>query len=144
MPRRSFHLALLAGVILANAPLAAEEAPQVARGTDGLTRVAFTAVNAGSQSIACAAATAHWYSVDFGSAPPGGRISATLWAAPANGEVFVLNDEQDRMPVLSLWCGLAGHSWATRSAVTLARAAGTAPKEISLSCRESGGMLVCR
>ena len=138
-------IALLAGLALGNCQLAAaEETIVVARGTDRLTRLPFTAENAGAQSMACMAATAHWYSVDLGTAAPGASIRATLWASVASGEIFVLNGKQDRMPVINLWCGLAGRSWATRSAVPLARAAGVTPKDIALSCRDTTGTLACR
>ncbi|MDQ0467788.1 hypothetical protein [Labrys wisconsinensis] len=144
MPRRSAALALLAGLLFAPAPLAAEEALVVVRGTDGLTPVPFTAVNAGGRPIACTAATAHWYSVELGTAAPGASIRTTLWASKANGEVFVLNARQDRMPLIDLWCGLAGRSWATRSPVPLARAAGAVPGDIALTCRDGDDTLVCR
>jgi hypothetical protein len=145
MPLLCRAAALIACLVLGGCPLAmAEEAIIAARGTAGLTPIPFTAENAGSQAIACAAATAHWYSVDLGTAVPGASVRTTLWASVGNGEVFVLNGKLDRMPIINLWCGLAGRSWATRSAVPLARAAGIMPKDILLSCHDAAGTLACR
>ncbi len=136
-------IALLAAALCAaHAP--AEEAQPIARGAEGATAIPFSAMNGGPGRIACSAAIAHWYSLDLGEAEPGEAVRATLWFDPATGEVSVLNELQVRMPVQALWCGLAGHSWATRSAVSLARRAGAAPGAIELTCAPEGDRLVCR
>jgi hypothetical protein len=122
----------------------AEEARPIARGTEGAVAIPFSATNAGRMRIACSAAIAHWYSLDLGQAGPGEAVRATLWLDPATGEISVLNELRDRMPVQALWCGLAGSSWATRSSVPLARRAGEPPAPIDLSCVSEGDRLICR
>ena len=121
-----------------------EEPIAVIRGTDGLERVPFHATNISPETISCGIATAHWYSVDLGTAEPNGDVRRDLWTSPKTGELFVLNDKSDRMPVLTLWCGFAGHAWVTRSAVTLERRAGVAIGAIDLRCRADDGKLSCR
>jgi hypothetical protein len=141
--RRLFLIALLLAA-LAVPPAPAEEAQPVVRGTEGTAAIPFTARNDGPARIACSAAIAHWYSFDLGEAGPGETVRATLWLDPATGEVSLLNELQDRMPVQALWCGLAGRSWATRSSVPLARRAGEAPGRIELTCASERDRLVCR
>jgi hypothetical protein len=51
---------------------------------------------------------------------------------------------QDRMAIEALWCGIAGRAWATRSAVTLPRKAGTTPAPIRIGCASDGERLRCR
>jgi hypothetical protein len=135
-------IALLAALSAAHAP--AEEAQPIVRGTEGATAIPFSATNEGPGRIACSAAIAHWYSLDLGEAGPGETVRATLWSDPATGEVSLLNELRDRMPVQALWCGLAGRSWETRSAVSLARRAGNAPEPIELTCAPRGDRLVCQ
>jgi hypothetical protein len=137
-------LPLLAiGVALAVAA-AAEEAEPVARGADGLVAVPFAARNSSSSRIVCSAALAHWYSVEFGAAARDDTVRATLWFDPRSGTTFVLNAGEDRMPIQALWCGFAGHAWATRAAVDLPQRAGAAPPPLRLTCTPDGGGLACR
>jgi hypothetical protein len=136
-------LALLAAAL--GAPwVSAEEAQPIVRGTEGATAIPFSAMNAGPGRIACTAAIAHWYSLDLGVAGPGETVRATLWSDPATGEVSLLNELRDRMPVQALWCGLAGRSWATRSPVPLARRTGEPPDPIELTCAPESDRLICR
>lgn len=137
---RSGVLPLVALVLAVQSALAAGHGP------DGLVERTFRAANRGEGRIACGAAIAHWYSVDLGQAGPGGTVGTQLWFDPAGGTVYLLNDKQDRLPVETLWCGVAGRSWATRSLVDLPRhagPAGTAP-EIAVECAPAGDRLVCR
>ncbi len=135
-------IALLAALSAAHAP--AEEAQPVVRGTEGAIAIPFSATNGGPGRIACSAAIAHWYSLDLGEAGPNEAVRATLWFDPRSGEVSILNELQARMPVQALWCGLAGRSWTTRSAVPLARRAGEPPEPIELTCAPIGDRLVCQ
>jgi hypothetical protein len=114
------------------------------RGTVGAIAVPFVATNRGSEPIACSAALAHWYSLSLGGAAPGESIEATLWLDPQTGEIALLNERQDRMAVESLWCGIAGRAWATRSAVPLPREAGGRPAPIRIACVAEGARLRCR
>ena len=124
---------------------AADEAPEpVVRGTEGLVAVPFTAENFGSGALVCSAALAHWYSLDLGRAAPGGRIEGTLWYDRQDGNLFLLNAVQDRMPVQALWCGSAGQAWTTGASVPLERRIGAVPKPIHLACRAEAEELVCR
>ena len=113
-------------------------------GTNGLNPIPFSALNSESEPIDCQIATAHFYSVDLGTAAPGGEVKADLWASAATGAVYVLNDMRVRIPVQSLWCGFAGRSWATRSLIELPRRAGQAPARIALVCRGDAERLRCR
>lgn len=131
--------------------LAAMALPAAAadRGSAGLAERPFVADNRGDGTIACGAAIAHWYSVDLGTAGPGNAVRASLWADAAAGTVFLLNDRQDRLPVETLWCGIAGHSWATRTVIDLPRhvgpvTAGAAASGITIACVPEAGRLVCR
>lgn len=115
-----------------------EEVMVVERGVEGLEAVPFRVRNETGRPLLCAAAIAHWYSADVGTVAPGGTLEAHLWSKPASGEVFVLNPQQDRMPVLSLWCGYEGADVSTRSLIPLQRRAGTPEPAITLACRAGG------
>jgi hypothetical protein len=123
---------------------AAEKAEPVARGTAALLALPFAAKNGSAGCIVCSAELAHWYSVEFGTAASSESVQATLWYDPRSGATFVLNALEDRMPIQALWCGLAGHAWATRAAIELPQRAGTAPTPLRLICTQAGGGLVCR
>lgn len=140
--RRSLAAAavLLAGLL----PAIAADAAETGRGAAGLAVVPFSVDNAGPVPIVCAAAVAHWFSLELGRAPAGGTVTAVLWADPAGGAVFVLNDVGDRLPIERLWCGIAGRGWQTRAQVALARRAGEAPPPIGLVCTPAGERLACR
>ena len=70
-------------------------------------------------------------------------VTARLWFDPAGGTVYLLNDKQDRLPVETLWCGMAGRSWATRSVIDLPRHAGPVADAIAVDCAPVGDRLVC-
>ncbi|MCW6511607.1 hypothetical protein [Lichenifustis flavocetrariae] len=113
-------------------------------GTNGLSPIPFNARNSGTEPIDCQIAAAHFYSVDLGTAAPGGEVKAELWASVATGEVYVLNRTRVRIPVQSLWCGFAGRAWETRDPVELARKAGHTPGPITLMCQGETDRLRCR
>lgn len=130
----------LSGLLLSPLPrAAAEEALVVERGVEGLVAVPFQVRNASDRPLTCAAAIAHWYSADIGTVPPGQRLDARLWSKPATGEVFLLNPQQDRMPIQSLWCGYAGADVSTRSVIGLQRRAGAGEPAINLTCHAGKG-----
>jgi hypothetical protein len=118
-------------------------AEQAATGSAGLSALMVDVRNTGSAPIACAAAVAHWFSLDLGTADAGGTVTIGLWRDPANGAVFALNPSQDRLPVERLWCGLAGRSWATRAEIALPRQPGPAD-DIAVACTVVGDRLACR
>ena len=116
----------------------------IARGTEGVAAIPFAATNEGPERIACSVSIAHWYSLDLGEAGQGEAVKATLWFDLESGEISILNEVEDRMPVTALWCGLAGRSWVTRSPVPLSRRAGDTPGPIELACAREGERLLCR
>ncbi len=128
MPLVSVSMALVAAA-------SAEEAMVVVRGTEGLTAVPFRVENRTEGPMTCGAAIAHWYSMPLGDAAPGEAVETRLWSDPATGAVFLLNPSEDRMPVLSLWCGKTGADVTTGSRILLVRRAGTAEAAIALACR---------
>jgi hypothetical protein len=139
---RVSRAALLLSALLAT-PAAAAESGVTARGTAGLAPLRFAARNDGGEAMSCAVATAHWYSVDLGTAAPGATLRQTFWATPATGEIVILNAHGDRMPVQALWCGLAGRAWDTRAAIELERRAGRRPAPVHVACRAASGPLRC-
>lgn len=144
MPGKS----IMAVLIIAIGPVvaaAAEEAPAVVRGTDGLAPVSFEARNETAGPIACGAAIAHWYSLELGRADPGRSVRTTLWSDPRTGAVFALNDLKDRMPVAGLWCGLAGRDVSTGARIALQRRSGAPEPAVAVACRQGAGKtLDCR
>ncbi|MFC0218660.1 hypothetical protein ACFFJ7_09685 [Pseudochelatococcus lubricantis] len=135
-------LAAAFAVMLAGGAVAEEGRP-APRGREGLTRVPMTFANAGPASMACASAIAHWHSLDLGRAETGGSIAFDLWADTASGAIFLLNGSEDRMPVESLWCGIAGRSWETRATIALARRAGVLPPPGDFLCRQAEDRVIC-
>ena len=118
-----------------------QETRPIARGTAGVVAVPFAATNEGPERIACSASIAHWYSLDLGEAGQGESGQGDLVVRSETGEISILNEVEDRMPVTALWCGLAGRSWETRSPVPLTRRAGDAPAPIKLACAEKDDRL---
>ncbi len=114
------------------------------RGTQGLLPFSLTIGNSGTLPLDCQATTAHWYSVDLGRVEAGKKISAPLWKNLAGGEVFILNVNQDRMPVQRIWCGAEGQSWQTRSDVALPTRRGGRPQSMVLDCASLAGPVRCR
>ncbi|MBS9477305.1 hypothetical protein [Ancylobacter radicis] len=136
---RAFLVLGFAGLAASAAPVAgralAQEALVVERGVEGLEAVPFRVRNATDRPLACAAAIAHWYSAAIGTVAPGGRLDAQLWSKAASGEVFLLNAQQDRMPIQTLWCGYEGADVSTRSMIRLERRAGAREPGVELDCR---------
>jgi hypothetical protein len=120
------------------------ETHHVVRGIDGLVKVPMTFTNAGPETMACAASLEHWYSLELGKAAKSDRVAVDVWADPRNGEVFLLNDKQDRMPIKSLWCGLEGRSWETRASITFERRAGAVPPAENMVCTQSKNRVQCK
>ena len=135
-------LVSLGSVAFACASALAEESRR-ARGTHGLDAVPFSARNAGPQPVACVAALAHWYSIDLGRADPGRSLETTLWYDAKGGELFVLNDVGDRMPVQALTCGPVGAAWTTGTPIGFERRSGSVPAPVRLTCRMGNGKLTC-
>ncbi|MQT15615.1 hypothetical protein [Segnochrobactrum spirostomi] len=131
---------------LATGTAQAEEAMVVQRGTEGLSPVPFRVANQSDQAIVCAAATAHWYSIEIGRAQPNTELVETIWSKPATGEVFALNTHEDHMPIQTLWCGLAGADVSTRTEIRLERKIGVKEPAISLTCTSdpAAHRLACR
>lgn len=100
--------------------------------------------NTGTAVLACDASLAHWFSDTLGEIEPGETLRFTLYAEVASGTVFMRNSAGDDMPVLRLWCGSKGRSWATRFEIPLSRRAGTVPAAISLECAGGGDKTTCR
>lgn len=136
------RIALVLLAALLAAPAAAVEAPVLYTGP--VAALDFTAENRTDGPIDCGVALAHWYSTDLGEAAPGAFVEATLWVNSTDGTVYLLNAGGDRMPVQTLWCGVAGRSWATRSEIRLERRADAAPGAIRVVCEGGGERVECR
>jgi hypothetical protein len=132
-------LGLLAG------PAAAVELRQIEFkvGIEGLSAAPLTLRNAGDESISCTAELAHWYSQSVGEAAPGGEAKIELWFEPATGAYVLLNAKRENMPVESLWCGIAGRAYATRSIIVLQRSKGGASTAREVSCAVLEDRLRC-
>ncbi|WP_148297106.1 hypothetical protein [Candidatus Sodalis pierantonius] len=46
-------------------------------------------------------------------------MSTRLWKNTVTGEIFILNQYQDRLPLQRAWCGIAGNAWRTRADIAL-------------------------
>ncbi|NPD16363.1 hypothetical protein HOY34_14280 [Xinfangfangia sp. D13-10-4-6] len=142
MHRKSFITALLAGLLPAlSGPLAVSAF--VAQHTLEI-RVA----NSSDSTLECGASLAHWFSKDLGRiAPqqaPHHELTIRFGYDLASGTVYERNETGDEMPVLQLWCGLAGQAWATRSDIPLPRVAGKAPAAQGYDCSVQGAAVTCR
>ena len=114
---------------------------KVKTGTEGLISVPVEIANTGRDAIACTAQLAHWYSLEAASAAPGAMARIDLWFEPASGTYVLLNASQENMPVEALWCGIAGHAYATRAPIRLNHAAAAAR---SIACSGIADRLVCK
>lgn len=131
-------LALLAGTAAAG-----DHTPKVERGFYGLTAFAFEVQNDGEAPITCAAAIAHWYSVELGRAGLGQAVRQKLWFDPSRGVVFLIDKAEVRLPVETLWCGFEGRSWETRHVASLPSHTGETAQAITLTCADKDNRLVC-
>ncbi|WP_413723374.1 hypothetical protein ACL2XG_23455 [Sodalis sp. RH24] len=122
----------------------AGESTNYQRGTRGLTPFLVVVNNTGHRPLDCEATTAHWYSVPLGAVAPGATLSTGLWKNIASGEVIILNDHQDRLPVQRFWCGEQGRSWQTRYEVALSTHRGESPRSLTLDCAGGADPIQCR
>jgi len=135
---------LIPFALLAFVGSAQAEEIQHLRGVEGLVKVPMHFRNDGPLPMTCKSSVAHWYSLELGKANKGETVSVDLWFNPKTGVVALLNEEQFQMPVLALYCGLAGRSWETRSEIAFERRAGTVPAPVNLTCVDVDDRLVCK
>lgn len=135
---------LLSGLLLLTCTVSAGDTVKYHRGTAGLQAFSVTVNNQGRLPLACQETTAHWYSVEFGILAPGATLSTRLWKNPATGEVFILNQHQDRLPLQLVWCGIAGDAWRTRADVALPTRHGPGVASIRLRCVAGVDKVDCR
>lgn len=134
---------LLSCAVIISTSLWAQETLHVERGTQGLDKFVIAVNNQGNQALSCEVATAHWYSVALGEVTPGKSLHTTLWKNRRSGEVFILNQHQDRMPVQRFWCGHQGNSWQTRYQFTLPDRRQLRPHSITFSCHTGAETTQC-
>ncbi|WP_244441109.1 hypothetical protein [Mesorhizobium sp. STM 4661] len=115
----------------------------VRTGTEGLDPVPLTISNAGREALSCNADFAHWYSAAIATAAPGKSARVELWFDPKTGTYAILNDKRENLPVERLWCGLAGHAYATRVQIALDRTEAV-KGERAVTCDVAQDRLVCR
>ncbi len=130
--------------VIFSSPLVAQETLHVERGTQGLDKFVITVDNQGTQTLSCEVATAHWYSVALGDITPGHTLHTALWKNRRSGEVFILNQLQDRMPVQRFWCGQRDNSWQTRYQFMLPDRRRQRPYSRRFACRETTNGTECR
>lgn len=135
---------LLSFAVIISAPLWPQETLHVARGTQGLDKFVIAINNQGKQALSCEVATAHWYSVALGEVTPGKSLHTTLWKNSGSGEVFILNQHQDRMPVQRFWCGQQGASWQTRYQFALPDRRQLRPHSLTFACRAGDKTTQCQ
>lgn len=110
----------------------------------GQTPLTLRVVNETDAVIACTVQLAHWYSVDLGHIGPGNVVATTLWHDPDTGELALLNDHDDRMPIEGFWCALVGNVGEPQSHVPLPFTRGSLASGTSTAtCRMSEGRLIC-
>ncbi|MBP2170024.1 hypothetical protein J2125_003216 [Erwinia toletana] len=135
---------LFISAIIILSPLHAEETLHIERGTQGLDKFIIAVNNQGQQPLSCEVSTAHWYSVALGDILPGRTLQAALWKNTRSGEVFILNQQQDRLPVQRFWCGQQGASWQTRYQFTLPDRRQQTPQSHQFNCREAAHSTQCQ
>jgi hypothetical protein len=135
---------LLSCAVIISAPLWAQETLHIERGTQGLDKFDIAVNNQGNQALSCEIATAHWYSVALGQIAPGNTLHTALWKNSNSGEVFILNQHQDRMPVQRFWCGQQGASWQTRYQFTLPDRRQQRPHSYAFVCHGGGDTTLCQ
>ncbi|MFS2222349.1 hypothetical protein [Pantoea sp. B65] len=135
---------LFISAVIFSSPLMAQETLHVERGTQGLDKFVIAVNNQGAQALSCEVTTAHWYSVALGDIAPGKTLDTALWKNSRSGEVFILNQQQDRMPVQRFWCGQHGASWQTRYQFTLPDRRQQTPHSGQFTCREASNSTQCQ
>ncbi|WP_345995205.1 hypothetical protein [Sodalis praecaptivus] len=135
---------LLSGLLLLTHTASAGDKVNYHRGNAGLQAFSVTVNNQGHIPLACQATTAHWYSVELGTLAPGATLSTRLWKNPVTGEVFILNQSQDRLPLQRAWCGIAGDAWRTRADIALPIRRSPTVAAIALRCAADADRVACR
>ena len=116
---------------------------EVRKGTKGLNAAPVSIVNATGAGVSCVGELAHWYSAELAVVAAGETAVIDLWHDPETGTFTALNDKQENMPVDSLWCGVTGKAYETRSLIVLPRQTGKAPP-IGLTCSMGENHLACQ
>lgn len=117
----------------------------IEQGTDGVNAVPIEIRNDAKLPIRCTASLAHWYSARMGEVAPGKTLSLTVWHNPQTGELSLMNDLQDRMPVEAIWCNQPPHDFETRSSLPLEFRSGESPSAIRRICATADkNRLECR
>ena len=135
---------LFISTAIISSPLWAQETQHIERGTQGLDKFIVAVRNQGAQALSCEVATAHWYSVALGDIAPGKILHTALWKNSRSGEVFILNQHQDRMPVQRFWCGKRGESWQTGYPFPLPDRRQQPPRSQVFNCRETSNTTLCQ
>jgi hypothetical protein len=71
-------------------------------------------------------------------------LQIALWFEAATGTYVMLNERQENLPVESLWCGIDGNAYLTRTLVPLQRNAGAAISRRDMLCSTESGRARCK
>ncbi|MFV0244480.1 MAG: hypothetical protein ACK5IB_05595 [Qingshengfaniella sp.] len=137
--------ALVFGLFFATAATASEPySPYsgILRGTDGVAPVRLRIRNDTNGPLTCTAALAHWYSQPLGTVGTGQTLDLSLWHAPENGTLSLLNAGEDQMPLEAIWCHTPARADRARLRLPL-RAGQTATQWIFACTPEKDQRLIC-
>ena len=111
---------------------------------EGRLNVQIDIGNATGAALECQALAAHWYSFPVRRLDAGGNVLMSFAYRPERGEVTA--EPASRLPVETLYCGLAGRAWATRGEIDVRAAAARAAAaggRARITCRAAGGAVAC-
>ena len=131
------------GLLAANAMAVELREIEVRTGTDGLSPLSVSIDNRSGREVVCVGELAHWFSAELARAPAGATARIALWFDPETGTTSALNAHKENMPVESLWCGIAGRAYETRSQVALKRDVDAPDTTLALICVLAEDRLVC-
>lgn len=100
--------------------------------------------NRSARRLACVAELAHWHALTFARLVPGESATIDLRFDVATGTYFILNDALLPIPVESVWCGIEGRAYLTRSLLPLDGNPAARPARKVVSCRADSERVQCR
>ena len=99
--------------------------------------------NRSARRLTCVAELAHWHSLTFARLVPGESATIDLRLNAATGTYFILNDALLPIPVESVWCGIEGRAYLTRSQLPLDGNSAARPQRKVVSCRADSKRIQC-
>jgi|GEM_PF-1141064 len=100
--------------------------------------------NRSSERLICEATIAHWFSMSLPAIDPGEAGNRVVVFDKHDGTISVPGPTGELMAIETLWCGIAGRAWETRSLLALDRSRFDRAEQRHFHCTVKDSRLHCR